>query len=304
MHHRTEQEIMQHWKGDISKPVASICCTTYNHESYIAEAIDSFLMQETNFPFEILIRDDCSTDKTTEILKQYADKYPQLIKPIYEKENTFSKGVKPMPVLYKKAIGSYIALCEGDDYWTDPSKLQKQVNFLEKNHEYVITYTSVKAFEDNEIDESYVGGATRDLEKDELLKATPINTLTTCFRNNFGEIPKEFACTQYGDLFMWSILGVHGKGKYLSDILPSHYRIHGGGLHSKKTNKIRLEMWSLTCAALYAYHSRIGNKECAEYFKQTIFNLRLRELSVKKVISIVYNELRHQIRKKIKNVFK
>ncbi|WP_428357420.1 glycosyltransferase [Methyloprofundus sp.] len=134
---------MQNWVDSIEQPVVSICCTTYNHEPYIAEAIDGFLIQETDFPFEILIRDDCSTDKTAEIVKQYADQYPQLIKPVYEKENTFSKGVKPMPTLITKAIGKYIALCEGDDYWTDPEKLQIQIDLMQENSECYLSFHPV-----------------------------------------------------------------------------------------------------------------------------------------------------------------
>ena len=142
MNRRTEQEITQNWKGDSVKPVVSVCCTTYNHEPYIAKAIDGFLMQETNFPFEILIRDDCSTDKTAEILKQYAGKYPQIIRPVFEKENTFSKGVKPMPQLYKIAQGKYIAICEGDDYWINAKKLQMQVDRMREVPEVDISFHS------------------------------------------------------------------------------------------------------------------------------------------------------------------
>ena len=112
---RTEAEIIATWKSDSNNPVVSICCTTYNHESYVENAIEGFLIQETDFPFEILIRDDFSTDKTAKIVKQYVERYPQLIKPILEKENTFSKGVKPLLQLYKIAKGEYIAICEGDD---------------------------------------------------------------------------------------------------------------------------------------------------------------------------------------------
>lgn len=140
MHQRSEQEIMQNWKGDLAKPIVSVCCATYNHENYIAEAIDGFLMQETDFPFEILIRDDCSTDKTASIVKEYADKYSSLIKPVFEKENTYSKDVKPMPQLYKIAKGKYIALCEGDDYWTDKNKLQIQINKMNECEDYKISF--------------------------------------------------------------------------------------------------------------------------------------------------------------------
>ena len=140
MYQKTEQEIMQNWKGNLDKPIVSVCCTTYNHGSYIAQAIDGFLMQETDFPFEILIRDDCSTDKTAQIVKKYAEQYPQLIKPVFEKENTYSKGVKPMPQLYKIAKGKFIALCEGDDYWTDRNKLQIQINKMTEYEDCGISF--------------------------------------------------------------------------------------------------------------------------------------------------------------------
>lgn len=112
----------------------SISCITYNQREYIAEAIESFLMQKTNFKYEILIHDDASTDGTTEIIKEYEKKYPDIIKPIYQTENQYSQGVKINEnFLYPKYKGKYVALCEGDDYWTDPDKLQKQYDYMEAN---------------------------------------------------------------------------------------------------------------------------------------------------------------------------
>lgn len=115
--------------------MTSICCITYNHENYIADAIESFLMQKTDFKYEILIYDDASTDRTPEIIKQYESKYPDLIKPIYQTENQYSKGVKTLDFSMEKAKGKYIAICEGDDYWIDPYKLQKQVDYMETHPE-------------------------------------------------------------------------------------------------------------------------------------------------------------------------
>ncbi len=141
MNHRIEQEIMKNWKGDGTTPVVSICCTTYNHEPYIAETIDSFLMQETNFPFEVLIHDDYSTDNTANIIREYEEKYPNIIKPIYQIENQYSKGIKINPTFnFLRAKGKYIVLCEGDDYWTDPLKLQKQVDVFENNEKISICF--------------------------------------------------------------------------------------------------------------------------------------------------------------------
>lgn len=123
----------------MENPFVSICCLTYNHESYIRQCLDGFVMQKANFPIEILIHDDASTDGTQDIIREYEVKYPNIIKPIYQKENQYSKGVKVSLVYnYPRAKGKYIALCEGDDYWTDPYKLQKQVDFLESHPDYVM----------------------------------------------------------------------------------------------------------------------------------------------------------------------
>ena len=144
-------------------PVISICCTTYNHELYIAEAIDGFLMQETDFPFEILIRDDCSTDGTDEIVKQYADRYPNLIKPVFEKENQYSKGVKAMPVLLKKALGKYIALCEGDDYWSDPFKLCIQIEKMADQPKCNMSFHPAKEMSDDAIGKTIASHSNKDM---------------------------------------------------------------------------------------------------------------------------------------------
>ena len=117
------------------KPLVSISCITFNHKPYIRECLDGFLIQETSFDFEVLIHDDASTDGTIEIIKEYEAKYPDIIKPLIQKENQHSLGLRSINATfnYPRAKGKYIALCEGDDYWTDPLKLQKQINFLENN---------------------------------------------------------------------------------------------------------------------------------------------------------------------------
>ena len=125
----------------------SIICNTYNHEKYISKCIDGFLKQKTDFNYEILIHDDASTDKTASIIRSYAQKYPNLIKPIYQKTNQYSKGVKiSLTFQYPRAKGKYLAICEGDDFWIDENKLQKQVDILEKNDNIDICAHSALVF--------------------------------------------------------------------------------------------------------------------------------------------------------------
>ena len=299
---RTEQEIMRNWSAGVT-PVASICCTTYNHEKYINEAIDSFLMQETNFPFEIIIRDDCSTDKTAAIIKIYSEKYPNIIKPILETENQYSKGVRPMPVVFKKAAGKYLALCEGDDYWTDPEKLQKQVDFLENNPEYVITYTDCEYFDTSGNLKDPGLAATYDLEAVELQKSHPINSLSVCFRNVLKETPPELECARIGDLCIWSLLGHHGKGKFLDDIKPARYRVHESGIFSKKTRRQRLIMWQITTGALYAYYNRINNRELADYFQERNMLLSLRLVGFFPLVKITIKSISRRLSRQLFNKF-
>lgn len=142
----TQEQIMQNWNGEI--PLVSISCITYNHEPYIVQALNGFLMQKTSFPFEVLVHDDASTDRTADIIREYEKKFPKIIKPIYQKENQYSKGFTAVTATWNfpRAQGKYIALCEGDDYWIDENKLQKQVDFLESNPEYGMCYTKSKQF--------------------------------------------------------------------------------------------------------------------------------------------------------------
>jgi glycosyltransferase involved in cell wall biosynthesis len=114
----------------------SIICNTYNHEHVIHRAIDGFMMQKVNFEIEVLIHDDASTDRTQEIIRQYEKKYPNLIKPIFQKENQTCQGHSVTQINIERAQGEYIAICEGDDYWTHPDKLQKQIDFLDNNPDF------------------------------------------------------------------------------------------------------------------------------------------------------------------------
>ena len=125
-----------------TRPImVSIRCSTYNHERYIRDALEGFVMQKANFRFEAIVHDDVSTDGTAAIIREYAEKYPDIIKPIYETENQYSKHDGSLNrIMNAHMRGKYIAVCEGDDYWTDPYKLQKQVDFLENNPGFTMVW--------------------------------------------------------------------------------------------------------------------------------------------------------------------
>ena len=117
-------------------PKISIICNTYNQEKYIAQALDSFLMQKIDVPFEVLVHDDASTDGTADIIREYEAKYPDIIKPIYQTENQYSReGLITYRFQIPRAKGKYIAFCEGDDYWTDPDKLRLQYEYMETHED-------------------------------------------------------------------------------------------------------------------------------------------------------------------------
>lgn len=167
---RSEDEIIKGWNG-ASNPVAGIFCFAYNQEKYIEDALEGFLIQETDFPFEILIQDDASTDNTASIIREYEAAYPRIIKPVYNTENQYSKEDRPCFSNFSRSKGEYIAYCDGDDYWTDPLKLQKQVNFLNINHEYSMCSHNVRFVWDGvEENSNYYGKSIEDADFKQILE--------------------------------------------------------------------------------------------------------------------------------------
>ena len=129
------------------KPKVVIACITYNHEAYLRDALNGFVMQKTDFPFVAIVHDDASTDNTAKIIKEFAEKYPNIILPIYEKENQYSKkNGNPAGIMRSAMLATgakYIALCEGDDFWMDPNKLQIQIDLMQKDPKITLSFHSV-----------------------------------------------------------------------------------------------------------------------------------------------------------------
>jgi glycosyltransferase involved in cell wall biosynthesis len=219
----------------MSKPLVSITCLTYNHEKFLKQTLNGFLMQKTKFKFEVIIHDDASTDNTSKIIDEYQKKHPEIFKCICQTENQWSKGKKPfLDFLWPEAQGKYIAICEGDDYWIDPCKLQKQVDFLESHSDYVICGTGVKRVDaktGNEVPSSFKKTGT--LQLIDILYRNQITTCTSLFRNldiNQTILPNHHKFT-IGDWPLWCGLLQFGKAYNMPDV-TAQYNIHNGGMVS------------------------------------------------------------------------
>ena len=225
--------------------VVSISCITYNHAPFIRQCLDGFMMQKTDFAFEVLIHDDASTDGTTEIIKEYEARYPDVIKPIYEEENQWVKGRRGSAVFnFPRARGKYIALCEGDDYWTDPLKLQKQVDFLEKNPEYVMCSHGYSVYF-QQTDQYYINLKEKNssYSLDFLLDGGWLfQPLTILYRHSAIENSLYSSCRITMDAVLIYFILKQGLGYYLNDDMAM-YRVHDGGVWSviNTYSKMRIE---------------------------------------------------------------
>lgn len=224
--------------------VVSVCCITYNHAKYIKQCLDGIIAQKTSFKYEIIINDDCSTDGTTEIVKRYADEYPELIRPIFHEENQWSKGIKRIlaTFVYPQAKGKYIALCEGDDYWIDPYKLQKQVAILENNIDCSLVlsngYTG-PSYKDRNIINPYGEQPSGYIDIHSLLISSGglVPTASMCYRSSLNKMPEFFYDCPVGDkpLRMWCAI----NGRVFYDNTPQvFYRQNVGGSF---TNRVKVD---------------------------------------------------------------
>lgn len=222
--------------GDIY-PLVTIRCCTYNHEPFIRQCLDGFVMQKTNFRFEAIVHDDASTDGTVKIIREYARKYPDIIKPIYEIENQYSKDDGSVErIMDAHTHGKYVAICEGDDYWTDPYKLQKQVDFLESHSNHVMCshrfnqYMQDKNLLEEEKDLTFQGA---DYDLKNLIGGKWLTqTLTVMYRRSALDLKEYESYGMSMDIILFYALLKNGKGYCFPDIMGT-YRLHGGGVWSE-----------------------------------------------------------------------
>ena len=237
----------------------SICCPTYNHEKFIAQALDSFLLQETNFEFDIVIGDDCSTDGTLSICRAYQQKYPGKVKLLPSETNM---GMIPNFVrTLKSCTGKYVAMCEGDDYWTNPLKLQTQVDFLEANAAYAICFHRVQNLANGQLVESTINtSATEETYTiNNLASGNFIHTPSVVFRNHlFNEFPQWFFQSALGDYVLHMINAKYGLIKYFPQQMAV-YRYHDGGVWSaiERGKKLEKGIWVINALLTYDFEEQV-----------------------------------------------
>ncbi len=254
----------------MDKPLVSICCITYNHAPFIRKCLEGFLMQKAPSCVpkdakmsdwcEILIHDDCSIDGTTDIIKEYAAKHPDLIFPLYEVENQYSKGKAGKIDLYnyERAKGKYIAYCEGDDYWTAPLKLQRQVDFLETHPDYSVTFHRCKHINvidgsEKEDDCGFLFPNKEDgvdIDVDLFFKHWITQPLTMVCRSSMHDISLTYTYKYYRDMHEIYHLLKFGKG-YLFGFVGGVRNIHDGGIASVRDDKKMSDESVLIARELY-----------------------------------------------------
>lgn len=209
-----------------NKPLVAIHCMVYNHASYLRDCFEGFVMQQTNFPFVAIVHDDASTDNSADIIREYETRYPHIFKPIYQTENQHSKSGVSVVRLINEAIqktgAKYIAMCEGDDYWTDPQKLQRQIDFLETHPEYSFCCHRFNILKDKEqlfIHEYgyklYVPEQDLIIDEEVYFKAWVTQWLTTVVRTDlFVEVCNLTKNTfnRCLDVYIYFLLLQHGNG--------------------------------------------------------------------------------------------
>lgn len=218
-----------------------IRCYTYNHEKYIEDALKGFIMQKTNFPFVAVIVDDASTDGTADIIRKYEALYPEIIKGIYLKENHYSqKKPKSVYIAPWRERCRYEALCEGDDYWIDSSKLQTQVDFLEIHNDYVLSYTNKNVVDESnkKILVNNQKGKNGNLFNYLLFIGNPITTASVCYRISIYQKAIEILRKEkltgllMGDFQLWITMSTMGYFKYESKKMVVYRILQNSASHS------------------------------------------------------------------------
>ena len=246
--------------------VVNVCMLTFNHEKYIQEAIEGVLMQKCNFDYALVIGEDCSTDKTKQICQEYASKYSGIN--LLTSETNLGMVPNFIRTLHA-CTGRYISLCEGDDYWTDPYKLQKQVDFLEANEDFAITFCNVLVKYEDSDNKNHKGYQKEKMPSNNPIQTFPVPNETTdiydiakgnyihtpgvVFRNILRDVslPRYMSTVPIGDWPLYMFISQYGKIRYFNEIMAV-YRVHNNGVFSS-SSEVKKE-----CLGLEQYPAMIN----------------------------------------------
>ena len=306
--------------------MVSIFCLAYNHENYIREALESFVRQKADFKFEVLVHDDASTDATADIIREYEAKYPEIIRPVYQTENQYSKHIANTPThLLPRARGKYVAWCEGDDYWTDDQKLQIQVEALENNPTCVACFSKIeKTTADGKPLGKFLPSnlrGSRLMSGEDFVKylldpgtvsVFPIQVSGYMMKR---ELYKEYIYNQpsyrsafhffVGDMPMMLYTGTHGDVYYIDRVM-SHYRtgisqsFEGKHYYNNRDSAAYLRRKAAGYGAFDAYSDYRFHDECSKAMKTAEFRALMCEHDVKSLKSEEYRELFYRKSRKIR----
>lgn len=266
-------------------PLVSITVTTYQHVHYIRECLEGILMQKTNFPYEIILGEDGSVDGTQEICKEYAEKYPDKIRLFIRDRNLSQYLLEDGHIVRFNGIwnriasrGKYIAWCEGDDYWIDPLKLQKQVSFLELNSDYGLVHSYVKVYNERnkEFSDELIGADFDNL--DQLIIGNRIVTLTACLRRDLCEAYfRNIAVDpswKMGDYPMWLYISSHSKVHFLNEITGVYRVLENSVSHSKDPRR-EVDFRLSACEISLFFAKELNKQYLFPVIKQRALNLIL-----------------------------
>ena len=281
---RIESQIerVEDWTRLSKTPVVSVCIMAYNHGNYIGQALDSILMQEFQYPIEIVVGEDKSTDNTREIVCEYQKRHPDKIRLRLARRNIYSQGLMPGVGGRAACRGRYIALLDGDDYWTDSYKLQKQVDFLEANPDYFICFHNVDILCTKGLIRDFITDVPETTDLVYFAKrGNYIRTATTVFRNIFLKgktLPDYFYKVPIGDFALWLYISQFGKIKKFPEKMAV-YRKHSNGVYSCIKPYNVQKMWFDTFNELCEHY--ISESEYIDIAK--ILKLRRLEFAVKMI---------------------
>jgi glycosyltransferase involved in cell wall biosynthesis len=284
-------------------PLVSVSMITYNHQEFIREAIQGVLMQVTNFDFELIIADDCSPDDTQKIVNEIILNHPKggIIKYFKHDKNL---GMQPNGIFASKQCkGEYIAVCEGDDYWIDPLKLQKQVDFLEKNQEYSMIGTASQIKYNDLIEKSFNFESSKQIEIEELVSSWVFHTCTILIRKSCLVFPNWSSKYKNLDFVLTISLALKGKVYFLNEYTAT-YRKHNSGMSSTFTEKF-LVINFLNIVYDFIYDSQFCLSEenklklqsgIYQFIKKIFKGVIIDELSLKELHFIIKNNIHESIK--------